>query len=728
MTDHFPPKLYHHLLLVFFYALLTCCSCKVASSEVNDNHVQCVESERDALLLFKQGIHVDHCGYLYDWGRSQECCQWHGIRCNNQFGHVISLKLCGFGSDNSGFQPCLEGTLGNSLLDLKHLKYLDLSINNFTEALPKFIGSLASLEHLNLSYAGFTGVIPQEIGNLSRLTSLDLKVGNFNMRVDNFLWLSRMRLLREVDLSGIDLSVVTNTWLSIVNNLPSLQKLHLDNCGLSLNSPSSFSYINSSTTLSVLSLAYNNLNDTSIFEWLLNLSGLETNLIYLDLSVNQMFGNDVQLSGHAMKFLDNLCSLQTLALLYTGLSYKFSDIVQSFSSCPHKPLVSLQLSKNQIWGSIPDSIGFFSSLRVLDVANNQLSGTIPQSLGRLTMLERLYLTSNYLNGTLKIAHLSNLSKLRALSLSYNTAVVVRISSYWIPPFQLDSLDLRLCKIGPYFPRWLLTQKNLLMLDISNASISDTIPISFWNSSLGPRFNMLDLSNNMIHGTIPDVPVTFNNVYSINLESNYFEGEIPSFLSKNVSILYLKYNQFSKGLARLLCPQTPRSLFMLDLSNNLFSENIPDCWSYFDQLFSLHLENNNFQGNLPSSMGALHQLNALHLSNNNLSGELPVSLVNCKSLVILDLAYNYLIGHIPPSFGHSFENLGILTLQNNNFFGGLPTSICDLSQLQILDISNNHISGTIPRCLYKLESMVNTDESSPQLDIVLGSYLDSRSSI
>ncbi|XP_074283981.1 receptor-like protein EIX1 [Silene latifolia] len=730
MTWHFFRRSYKHLLIVLFSVWLTYYSCHAGSLEVNKTHFQCVESERDALLHFKQGISVDHCGLLDSWGHTQDCCRWPGIRCDNQSGHIIGIKLRGSGSDYS-YNPCFEGTLSISLINFKHLKYLDLSNNNFNGQLPKFIGSLASLEQLNLSHSGFWGVIPQEIGNLSRLTSLDLNVvqlyEDFDirpMRVDNLWWLSRMRLLREVDLSGIDLSATTNIWLSIVNNLSSLRELRLGSCKLSQNSPSSLSYINSSTTLTVIDLNSNNLNDTSIFEWLFNLSGLETNLIYLDLSENQMFANNLQLSLHAMKLLDNLCSLQTLDMAYTNLNYKFSDIFQSFSTCPHKALASLILDGNQVWGSIPDSIGAFYFLKELRVGGNNLNGTITQSIGKLTMLEILDLSINSLNGTLTIAHLSNFSKLRLLYLSLNKEVVVNISVDWIPPFQLDTLRLGSCKIGPYFPRWIITQKNLLILDISNASISDTIPLSFWSSSLLSGIRYLYMSHNMIYGMIPDVSIIFNNSPEIiDLSYNFLEGVIPSFLRNNVSVLYLNNNKFSEGLRNLLCPHTQviRSpLSDLDISNNLLSEKFPNCWSYFDQLVNLQLENNSLWGNLPTSLDALDQLGGLDLSNNNLSGEIPASLVNCKSLTFLDVANNSLVGHIPPSFGHSFRNLIILNLQNNGFTGVLPTSFCDLSQLQLMDLSGNHISGTIPRCLYKLVSMSNIDGAPSNL---LGYYLD-----
>ncbi|KAL7587897.1 hypothetical protein Lser_V15G40629 [Lactuca serriola] len=155
---------------------------------VRNISVVCSQRERLALLKFKHNI-KDPSGMLSSWIGS-DCCRWEGIQCDGVTGNVERLHLR---RDRDSYSYTVDNYLvGNevssSLAELRHLKYLDLSGNDFQGSrIPNFIGSLTKLSYLNLSYAGFHGIIPPHIGNLSNLKVLDLS-SNRRLMADDMAW------------------------------------------------------------------------------------------------------------------------------------------------------------------------------------------------------------------------------------------------------------------------------------------------------------------------------------------------------------------------------------------------------------------------------------------------------------------------------------------------------------------------------------------------------------
>ncbi|KAI3867959.1 hypothetical protein MKX03_035175, partial [Papaver bracteatum] len=141
-----------------------------------------------------------------------------------------------------------------------------------------------------------------------------------------------------------------------------------------------------------------------------------------------------------------------------------------------------------------------------------------------------------------------------------------------------------------------------------------------------------------------------NLKQLDVSFNHIEGEIPSSLPPNAT--------------------------HIDLSFNIFNQNIP---------FSL------------TSMKYLRHLN---LSHNSLSGPVGNVFMGLPNLKQMDLSYNNFIGDLPSSFG-SLTNLTGLFLQNNQFTG----SVVFLAYLPLtdLDIRNNHFSGVIPK---QFENILN----------------------
>jgi Leucine-rich repeat (LRR) protein len=58
----------------------------------------------------------------------------------------------------------------------------------------------------------------------------------------------------------------------------------------------------------------------------------------------------------------------------------------------------LNLSSNQLTGSIPPEIGNLTNLEWLVLGSNELTGSIPSEIGNLTNLIILYLNNNQLTG------------------------------------------------------------------------------------------------------------------------------------------------------------------------------------------------------------------------------------------------------------------------------------------------------------------------------------------
>ncbi|KAF3438096.1 hypothetical protein FNV43_RR20852 [Rhamnella rubrinervis] len=185
------------------FVLLTIATISAISFSNGNIDVLCRESERQALLRFKQDL-KDPMNRLSTWDGG-DCCSWMGITCDNLTSHVLELRV-----DFSR----LGGKINPSLLDLKYLKYLDLSENNYEGIqIPSFIGSLKSLTHLDLS--GFGGKIPHQLGNLSNLHYLNLGDCNF-WKVESLQWMSGLSSLQYMEMTGIDLSKAFD-WLQVVN-------------------------------------------------------------------------------------------------------------------------------------------------------------------------------------------------------------------------------------------------------------------------------------------------------------------------------------------------------------------------------------------------------------------------------------------------------------------------------------------------------------------------------
>ncbi|PIN20844.1 Leucine-rich repeat protein [Handroanthus impetiginosus] len=695
----------------------------------NASKIRCLESERQALFKFKDEL-VDTHGRLSSWGdeeHKRDCCKWKGVQCHNRTNHVIRLDLHNPGYyhyDNISDAP-LKGMISTSLLELQQLQYLNLSFNDFGNApIPEFIGSLSKLCHLDIRHANSGGRIPDHLGNLSKLSHLSLS-SNQNCYSENLDWVSRLYSLEYLYLSFANLSKAAK-WLQAISKLNSIKGLFLSGCNLpDIPSSSLPSNINASAPLEILSLSNNSFvfSTLTLIRWFSNFSSTGLTSIYLSDNnmsgpIPDVFANMTSLSlldlsengleGGIPKYFGNMSNLLDIDLSWNNLTGELSELMTNLSGPLEQKLQSLRLIGNIISGSLPN-MSRFSSLEYLILMENQLNGCIQESYIKLPHLRVLSLSSNQFigpvpdlsfssslqilglannkfNGTL-IESIGRLSQLKFLDLSLNSFLTVKFNPHWVPLFQLEYLSLSHCRLGPQFPSWLKTQKKLVYIDIFNSGISDNFPS--WFGGVASKLEYLNASNNQMYGVLP------------NFSFSTFSGD-------GRRALDLSRNKISGSLS-FLCHT--REWELIDLSDNLLGDQIPDCFTHFEWLKYLNLANNRFSGVIPPSFGSLSALSLLHLRNNSFSGELPTSMGNCTKLRMIDFGENRLTGKIPTWIGDRFSELKVLVLRFNKFYGNMPPNLCGLANIQILDLSSNEIFGVIPNCIHKCIAMAREENNN-----------------
>ncbi|XP_060971445.1 MDIS1-interacting receptor like kinase 2-like [Cannabis sativa] len=238
-------------------------------------------------------------------------------------------------------------------------------------------------------------------------------------------------------------------------------------------------------------------------------------LTYLDLSFNEINGS----------IPEGIWSLKKLETLNLGRNKIVSSIPCSLVHLTN--LVSLSLDSNLISGSIPVEIGYLKSLEQLNLSDNKLRGSIPSNIGLLTNLKSLSLGSNQISGSIPL-ELRNLSKLEHLFLGDNN-ITGEIPSFISHLTNLISLDLSSNMIYGCLFSELNQLTQLEYLNLSSNQLSGEVPLEIGTLS---RLKVLDLSGNLFHGKIPSQLGSMSNLRLLNLSHDELTGTIPNQIQNN----------------------------------------------------------------------------------------------------------------------------------------------------------------------------------------------------
>ena len=112
-----------------------------------------------------------------------------------------------------------------------------------------------------------------------------------------------------------------------------------------------------------------------------------------------------------------------------------------------------------------------------------------------------------------------------------------------------------------------------------------------------------------------------------------------------------------------------------------------------ELITLEVSYNLFNQELPAWLGNLTKLAILGLRGNGWQGEIPTTITNLVNLRNLFLDFNQLTGDVPANF--NALNLTHLFLDDNQLTGTITSVIGNMNNLLFVNLSRNQFTGVVP---------------------------------
>ncbi|KAF5799936.1 hypothetical protein HanRHA438_Chr07g0319291 [Helianthus annuus] len=220
----------------------------------------------------------------------------------------------------------------------------------------------------------------------------------------------------------------------------------------------------------------------------------------------------------------------------------------------------LNLSSNEIKGTLPDITSVFERYPGIDLSNNQLEGllgNIPRCFGNFTAM------ANRRLGDDVMSHYYS-SYVSTLPWQYHHPRSIRYSmnrsAYTCPKRRGRNSSCA-------------SDEEALFTD--NALVAWKGTQREFGRGILHLLKSIDISSNKLYGKLPSEITNLLELVSLNFSDNKLHGELP------------------KHMGRL------RSLDSLDLSRNEFSGNIPSSLSQLTRLSYLNLSYNNLSGRIPT---------------------------------------------------------------------------------------------------------------------------------
>ena len=433
--------------------------------------------------------------------------------------------------------------------DMTNLMVLKLDHNNLVE-LPETLGSLVNLELLNLSNNQLN-TLPSNIGNLvslkvfllnnNQLATLPETIGDMNhleeLRIqDNWLvslpssignlasltklWLHNNQLISLPNnitvLSALEFLWLHYNYLETIpenigdlSNLISLQ-LHHNQLGLEGSVPESMCMFFDENGNSKISFSIDNNLECPVYPDCINIMlGYQKCTEHCE--SGYMIGKGRVAVDDGCLHIADWSALQDIINENNVDYFTEKNVIEIVDEIHWKRdnedpvtnrLIQLKLSDIEMT-TIPQTIGDFDSLEILDLTNNRITGNIPESIERLRNLKKLKLNSNNLG---------------CYNYDFNSACSTLDWAQECCIVHCDDAD----GCTGAIPSILFELENLEEINLSYNHLS-SIP-----DNIGGLTNLksLRINNNRIYSELPSDIIGLPNLVSLNIKNNEFFGVIP----------------------------------------------------------------------------------------------------------------------------------------------------------------------------------------------------------
>ena len=295
----------------------------------------------------------------------------------------------------------IQGPIPDQYESLSQVHFFDVRHNQITGTIPDWIGNAwRNVGELALSFNNMTGTLPESLGNLTSIKTLTLAHNSFDSDLAPIQGLTTLEFLY---LEGNQFrGTLDGTFLA---QMPKL--IQVDISSNRLGGQGLPFHLLQHSTLKVLDLCDNNISGT-----LPHLNSTNPVLQYLSLCDNALSGSlprtiskldklthlDLTNNDLTGEIPSSLATMQFLTYLFLSQNaFDKGPIPEFLSGMDH--LRELSLADTQRTGTVPGAwLDLLDPLVLMDLSRNELTGTLPSQLWELPHLEYLFLNRNQLTG------------------------------------------------------------------------------------------------------------------------------------------------------------------------------------------------------------------------------------------------------------------------------------------------------------------------------------------